>query len=81
LPPEDINSLPTPDFDGLPLDKYLSPVRVLPLQSSRGCYWGRCAFCTHSLGYGKRYQPRQPAKVAADIRQLKERYGVRYFAF
>ncbi len=80
-PPEDINSLPTPDFSGLPLDKYLSPALILPLQSSRGCYWNRCAFCTHSLGYGKRYQSRDAAKVVADIRELEQKYGVTHIAF
>jgi radical SAM superfamily enzyme YgiQ (UPF0313 family) len=44
--PEHINSLPTPCFDGLPFDLYLNPEIVLPISSSRGCYWGKCAFCS-----------------------------------
>ena len=80
-PPEDFDSLPPPDFDGLPLDKYLSPLRVLPIQSSRGCYWDKCAFCTHSRGYGKKYQPRNPSKVIADINHLKAKYNCSHFAF
>ena len=80
-PPIDINSLPAPDFDGLPLGSYLSPEPVLQVLSSRGCYWSRCAFCTHGLGYGKRYQARDPKKVAEDLSQLSQKYGVRHFAF
>ena len=34
-----------PDFEGLPLDDYLSPGTVLPYSASSGCYWHRCSFC------------------------------------
>ena len=43
---EDLNKLPTPDFEGLPLRLYHSPVSVLPIQTSRGCYYGKCSFAT-----------------------------------
>ncbi|HJW86935.1 MAG TPA: hypothetical protein VJ440_09910 [Candidatus Brocadiaceae bacterium] len=33
---EDLNALPTPDFDGLPLRLYHAPASVLPIQTSRG---------------------------------------------
>ncbi len=55
---EDINSLPTPCFDGLPLESYFSPELILPVLSSRGCYWRRCTFCDHSYGYSGKYRPR-----------------------
>jgi len=45
----DLGQLPPPDFDGLPLDKYLSPELVLPYDPTRGCYWGKCAFCHYGL--------------------------------
>ena len=38
-----------PDFDGLPLEKYFSPEIVWPYDPTRGCYWGRCAFCHYGL--------------------------------
>src|SRR6185437_11784352 len=44
---EDMAALPPPDFDGLPLEKYFVPARVLPYLATRGCYWGRCEFCDH----------------------------------
>ena len=40
----------SPDFDGLPLERYLAPELVLPLATSHGCYHGKCAFC--NVGYG-----------------------------
>jgi radical SAM superfamily enzyme YgiQ (UPF0313 family) len=36
--PEKIGELPLPDFDGMPLGKYLAPDLVLPLLTARGCY-------------------------------------------
>jgi len=42
---EDLNQLPTPDFDGLPLNEYLAPQVVLPFNLGKGCYWGKCYFC------------------------------------
>ncbi|MCD4655556.1 cobalamin B12-binding domain-containing protein, partial [bacterium] len=34
-----------PDFTGIDFSKYFSPVKTLPLISSRGCYWAKCSFC------------------------------------
>ncbi|UCD04497.1 MAG: hypothetical protein JSW73_02595, partial [Candidatus Woesearchaeota archaeon] len=42
---EDLNRLPTPDFDGIPLEGYLAPQIVLPYNLGKGCYWGHCYFC------------------------------------
>ena len=61
--PLDIKTLPTPDFDGLPLDKYFSPELVLPLAITRGCYWGKCVFCTLYTVIGPGYRGRT---IAAD---------------
>ncbi|AQY73797.1 B12-binding domain-containing radical SAM protein [Dehalococcoides mccartyi] len=76
-----INSLPTPCFDGLNLKDYLSPEPVLPLLGSRGCYWGKCAFCSHNEAYGWHYQKREAAKIAEDMRSLSVRHKVDKFAF
>jgi hypothetical protein len=81
LPAADINSLPTPDFDGFPLGLYLSPEPVLPVLSSRGCYWGKCAFCSHNASYRWHYRVRDAAKVVSDMQELSRRYGVKHFAF
>jgi radical SAM superfamily enzyme YgiQ (UPF0313 family) len=81
LPSEDINSLPTPCFDGLPFNLYLNPELVLPILASRGCYWGKCAFCSHRQSYQGHYQNRSPAKLVNDLQELSQKYNVRHFAF
>lgn len=78
---EDINSLPTPDFDGFPLELYLSPELVLPLLSSRGCYWRRCTFCDHGYGYSGKYRPRDAGLLYNDLEALKNKYRTGFFTF
>ena len=80
-PPEKIDRLPTPSFDGLPLNLYLSPEPVLPVLASRGCYWGKCAFCSHGLIYHGHYQKRSASCVVEDLKNLSARYKTTYFAF
>ena len=48
---ENINQLTAPNYDGFPLDLYLSPEPVLPVQFSRGCYYKDCAFCALTLDH------------------------------
>ena len=43
---EKTTALPLPDFDGLPLDHYFVPERIIPYLATRGCYWGRCTIST-----------------------------------
>ncbi len=77
---EDINSLPAPDYDGFPLDQYLSPKRVLPLQGSRGCYWRKCTFCNLHVDNLK-FRLRNLDLVLEDIEKLKEKYNAEYMFF
>jgi hypothetical protein len=80
---EQMSILPPPDFDGLPLDKYLAPELVLPYDPTRGCYWGVCTFCHYGLaevGTAK-YRERPVETVLDHLAQLKARYGARTFYF
>jgi anaerobic magnesium-protoporphyrin IX monomethyl ester cyclase len=79
---EDVNALPTPDFDGLPLDNYLAPSPVLPILTGKGCYFNRCKFCdipfiNHISK--KAYRVRTAERVARDVAALHQRYGARHF--
>lgn len=76
-----MEAVPTPDFSDLGLAEYLAPEIVLPLLTTRGCYWGKCAFCYHGMIYQDRYRMRPPRLIADDVLTLHERHGVRHFAF
>jgi anaerobic magnesium-protoporphyrin IX monomethyl ester cyclase len=80
-PPEPMETLPPPDFDGLPLQQYLAPDPVLPVLASRGCYWGKCAFCSHNVSYENKYRFSPAEKIVGDLEILHQKYGVRHFAF
>ena len=79
--PEKISDLPLPDFDGLPLDRYLAPKLVLPLLTARGCYFGKCAFCNVGYGEAESFSQLRAEHLAAQMMTLHERYGVRHIFF
>ncbi|MCA9422462.1 MAG: radical SAM protein, partial [Nitrospira sp.] len=78
---EKTTALPLPDFDGLPLDAYFVPVRILPYLATRGCYWGRCTFCDHGQGYFDQYRGKPAHDVVREITALKEKYRTEHFLF
>ncbi|GGN90297.1 hypothetical protein GCM10010112_75570 [Actinoplanes lobatus] len=75
----DISALPTPDFTGLPLDRYFAPGPVLPLQASRSCAWD-CAFCSIPFASNK-FRIRRPDDVVRDMAELSRRHGGDTFMF
>jgi hypothetical protein len=78
---EDMAALPPPDFDGLPLDKYFVPTKILPYLATRGCYWGRCEFCDHGEGYTAGYRTKKIQDILAEVTYLRDKYGSRHFHF
>jgi len=73
--------LPSPTFEGLPMELYLSPYPILPVLQSRGCYWGKCTFCTHSFVYGHRYGKQRTGQMVDELAALAKTYNTRYFTF
>lgn len=78
---EDLNTLPAPDFDGMPLEDYLasrlngSGANAVTYQTSRECYWNRCTYCV-DLPFPKHtYREKRPDLVIQDIKELKAKYG------
>ena len=78
---ENLDELPAPDFDGLPVELYFAPGLILPVYTSRGCYWQRCAFCDHGYGYSKGYRRRDPKLVVEDLKFLQSKYKTDIFFF
>jgi radical SAM superfamily enzyme YgiQ (UPF0313 family) len=76
---ENLDLLGRADFSDLDLRSYYSPLPVLPIATSRGCYWRRCAFCVHYRSAGQTYRR---CTVPGVVEQLKRHVenGVEHFA-
>jgi len=78
---EDLSTLPTPDYQKLPMKQYFAPEPVLLIYTTRGCYWSRCKFCSVSPAVKGCFRKRPPKMVYHDIKSLIDKIGVRCFAF
>ncbi len=80
--PVDMAALPTPDYRGMPLSGYLNSgsFPAVPLQVTRGCYWGKCAFCD-SVSLLGHYRVRPMERVLDDIQAMEERHGIHHVHF
>jgi len=76
----DLDSLGHPDFSDLDLHSYLCPEPVLPVSTSRGCYWRRCAFCVHYKSAGQTYRTHSVQHVIDELRSHVEN-GITSFSF
>jgi len=75
---KDLNLLPTPDYDGLPLEKYFSPDLAPTLSTTRGCYWNKCTFCNNRfLNNNTTYRMRAPERIFEDLVTLRKKYNVK----
>ncbi|MDQ1354210.1 MAG: hypothetical protein QG657_4519, partial [Acidobacteriota bacterium] len=74
-----LTNLPLPDFTDLPLDRYLSPKTVIPYRVSRGCYWNKCAFCSHYQS--RSFSFKKAEQVITDIKELTKRHHTDYIYF
>jgi radical SAM superfamily enzyme YgiQ (UPF0313 family) len=76
----DLDGLPFPDFSQIDLDLLPTPVRVLPVQSGRGCSWRKCAFCHWTQQYfGQYYQPFSIERLVDTIAHLRDTYDTTLF--
>lgn len=77
----DASTTVTPDFDGLPLERYFVPDLVLPLITAHGCYHGLCAFCNVGYGAGKGFFPMPVEQLVDQITTLQKKYNTRHIFF
>ena len=84
----------TPDYSGLPLDKYISALEIAnpmhrlwsdgrwnKLTMAHGCYWGKCTFCDISLDYIKIYEPVAASMICDRMEALINDTGENGFHF
>ncbi|MGV8122872.1 MAG: B12-binding domain-containing radical SAM protein [Candidatus Xenobiia bacterium LiM19] len=77
--PENLDSLGFQDFEGFPMKKYFTPEIVACIQSSKGCYWGKCTFCDSD--YGVTMDIKSLDRLIEEMKYLKSRYGIKHFEF
>ncbi len=70
-----------PDFDGLPLERYLVPTPVLPMLSAHGCYHGKCGFCNVGYGGPGTFSQLDADLVVEHMLALHHKYGARHLFF
>jgi radical SAM superfamily enzyme YgiQ (UPF0313 family) len=70
---------PVPDFSDLRAVHYPTPSPIFPLLTSKGCYWGKCAFCTHHEGYGQGYYRMTDQSVQESIDHVSALGGDHFY--
>jgi radical SAM superfamily enzyme YgiQ (UPF0313 family) len=76
-----LDNLPFPDYTQFDLDLYLTPNRILPLQTARGCSWRKCSFCSHHKIYHDNYVSFSVERVLDIIQYLQSLYDCSHFVF
>jgi ribosomal peptide maturation radical SAM protein 1 len=84
-PVEDMNALPIPDFDDFIAERkrfrfYDEGQLCLPLESSRGCWWGEkhhCIFCGLNAN-GMAYRQKSHDRFEREVETVVDRYRPRY---
>jgi radical SAM superfamily enzyme YgiQ (UPF0313 family) len=59
-----------PDFSVIAVNDYLASEIVIPIETARGCPWGKCSFCGHpcsELRPQQRYVPRPLTSVIREV--------------
>lgn len=80
-----LDELPCPDYDDYfaELNREFSGepfVPELPVEFSRGCWWGKCAFCNLNLQW-QGYRGKSAARMAAEVEGLAARHRCLDFCF
>ncbi len=88
---EDLDSLPFPARNLLPMEQYFAVAKENPLRgevckpwtllvTSRGCPYN-CVFCTHHVVWGRKWRGRSPENVVDELEQVIATYGIKQIDF
>lgn len=80
----DLDTLPFPDLEDLPIEKYGHPVlnrkNIVTIMASRGCPY-QCIFCAVANMWGRQVRKRSPGSVVDEMEMLYHSYGARSIRF
>lgn len=74
---KDLDGLPFPDWEKLPLEKY-DEQNELPVLFTRGCV-NRCAFCNDWSMWEGKYRSRSAQNIFEEIKHIRDHYGKKAF--
>ena len=81
---KEVDSLPFPAWDLLPLEKYKDEVmfykNYMGINTARGCAWD-CNFCASNVVWKRRVRMRSAENVVEEIKQLIEKHNINEFFF
>src|SRR3989344_7146290 len=81
---QDLDELPIPAYDLLPIEKYTSiqssKKRIMIMITSRGCPF-KCTFCAVPNVMGSKYRYLSPERVIKEIEYLKENFNIEEIHF
>lgn len=75
------DTLPYADYSDFDFTGYYCPSPVVPVISSRGCYWRRCTFCDHFAAFAGTYKVQSITRVVDEIEHHMKTLGARHFSF
>lgn len=79
MQPLKLDKMANMNLDDYDFSKYFAPEIVLPYQSSRGCYWGKCSFCDQD--FGQNFNVKKSDKLIDEFKELQEKYNINNFEF
>ena len=75
-----LSDIAIPNYSGMDFKNYYTPETILPVQLSKGCYWGKCTFC--DIRSDKEYFIcKTPKQVVDELIELKKKYKIKHFEF
>ncbi len=77
---EDIKTLPPPSYKGINFKDYFSPIKIISLPISRGCY-GSCTFCSYNHLVSSKWREQTINQIISSIEICKKKYKTNYFFF
>jgi len=75
-PIRDLDNLPFPDRDAIDIYRYKyvkDGIRYTSMICSRGCLWGKCAFCCQTWPKPARF--RSPENCVEEMKVIRDKYG------
>ena len=77
--PVKLSEINKPDFSDFIHKSYFTPEIILPVQATRGCYWGKCTFCDSD--YNLSYSIKDIGLLIQELKYYKNEYNINHIEF